>query len=71
MTRRLLLILAAVQRPGNEHYRLIKYFHLTVSGLVIALSLMLFIYPAITIGTLVMDSQFTIWKRRMCSIGCC
>lgn len=39
MKRRLLLILAAVQRPGNEHYRLIKYSELpplsllTIAGL--------------------------------------
>ena len=39
MNRRLLLILAAVQRPGNEHYRLIKYSEfpplslLTIAGL--------------------------------------
>jgi hypothetical protein len=39
MKRRLLLILAAVQRPGNEHYRLIKYSQfpplslLTIAGL--------------------------------------
>ena len=39
MKRRLLLILAAVQRPGNEHYRLIKYSQfpplslMTIAGL--------------------------------------
>ena len=32
-------------------------FHLTVSGVVIVLSLLLFIYPAITICAVVMDSQ--------------
>jgi radical SAM superfamily enzyme YgiQ (UPF0313 family) len=39
MTRRLLLILAAVQRPGDKHYRLIKYSQfpplslMTIAGL--------------------------------------
>lgn len=33
------------------------WFHLTVSGMVIVLSLMLFIYPAITISFLVVDSK--------------
>jgi len=39
VTRRVLLVLAAVQRPGNEHYRLIKYSQfpplslLTIAGL--------------------------------------
>ncbi len=32
-------------------------FHLTVSGVVIAFSLMLFVYPAVTICMVVMDSQ--------------
>jgi hypothetical protein len=43
---------------AGQKWRLMKLgFHLTVSCVVIILSLMLLIYPAITIGVLVADSQ--------------
>ncbi len=42
----------------HRRWRLVKLsFHLGISTLVIALSLALFIYPAITVGLLVFDSQ--------------
>ena len=42
---------------GNRMQNVILGFHLTVSGVVIVLSLMLFIYPAVTICIVVMDPQ--------------
>ncbi len=45
-------------KTGGRNWRLARLgFHLSVSAVVIVLSLMLLIYPAVTICLVVMDSQ--------------